>query len=193
MANLGNERWLENGALFMALLGLCSILISCRNTSSITAHSCKPGLTVEAASGRPDRIDLFGNDGQSDSVPFEAMQEPWEMIRTFQVVADQDMEQLLNFKTIEASKRATEVPMSPYRGALVLEDPAGNRPVLVAVKTDNRTIRISNARLSSPGEFVLDAIDFEDLCYITNRPLAEKILDMIGAEPAQIDRDRPKE
>ena len=70
--------------------------------------------------------------------------------------------------------------MSPYRGALVFEDPVAGRPVLVAVKADNQTIRISNTRLKNPSTFILDSRDFGDLCYITNKPLAEKLLSLMG-------------
>ena len=178
--------------VFGVLMGLCSMLASCKRSNPLTVYSCEIGAVIRIDGTSPAGADPFAEGGKADQTPFEELQEPWTILRTFHVEKDRDIDQLLDFRSIEPTRRESAIPMIPYRGSLVFEDPAGGRPVLVAVKADNQTIRISNTRLKDPSTFILDFRDFEDLCYITNKPLAEKLLSLMGPNNgAQTDGNKP--
>jgi hypothetical protein len=178
--------------VFALLLGLCSVLACCKRSNLLTAYSCEPGPMIRTDGISSGGSDPFAEDDKTDQTPFEELQEPWKILRTFPVKKDPDIDQLLDFRRIESSKRTSTVPMSPYRGALVFDDPAGGRPVLVAVKADNQTIRISNTRLKDPTTFIEDFRDLDELCYISNKPLAEKLLLIMRPnKPAKTDGDKP--
>ncbi len=171
-------------AISFALFGLSSMFASCKRTSSSTAYSCELGRTIRSDGTPPVGPDPFTNGDQEDPTPSDDLQEPWNIIRSVRVERDRDIDQLLNYKRIAQSERSSSVPMLPYSGALVLNDPAGGRPILVAVKTDYQTLRISNTWLKDPTTFILDKVDFDDRCYITDGPLAVKILSIMKAEQA---------
>ena len=178
--------------VFGFVLGLCSIFASCKRSGSLTAYSCEPGTMFRIDGTSPLSYDPFDDTGKVVETPFEELQEPWTILRTFRVEKDRDIDESLDFRKFEPSKQASAIPMIPYRGALVFEDPAGARPVLVAVKADNQTIRISNARLKNSSTFILEFRDFDDLCYITNKPLAGKLLSLIALGNAtQTEGDKP--
>src|SRR5690349_6127194 len=104
---------------FGVLLGLCSMLASCKRSNPLTAYSCEIGMMIRIDGTSPAGADPFAEDGKADQTPFEELQEPWTILRTFQLEKDLDIDQLLHFKRIESSRRERTIPMSPYRGALV--------------------------------------------------------------------------
>jgi hypothetical protein len=126
--------------------------------------------------GERSRLDPFADGSSSETDRFEELQESWAVIRKFQIVADSDLNRLLDYRAISLSEQSRTVPMSPYIGALVLEDNSGRGTVLAAIKSDRETIRISGGRHKADLTFVVGKEEFDDVRYIADKPLAAKLL-----------------
>ena len=159
------------------LCGLAVLNLSCKQTQHLTVYQCE--ATVRTGGGERAGVDPFADDSSSDADQFEDLEESWTVTRRFQVEADSDLNRLLNYKAIPSSDQSRAVPMSPYIGALVLEDDSGGGTVIAAIKTDRETIRLSGGRHRAASIFVVGEEEFDDHRFITDKPLAARLLTMM--------------
>ncbi len=156
------------------LCGFVLLDISCKQTQQLTVYQCKGVRTVRTDVA--ESADPFANGRSSDTDQFEDLQESWIVTRRFQIEADSDLSRLLNYKAIPLSEQSQTVPMSPYIGALAFDDNRGRGTVLVAIKTDHETIRLSGGLHKDPSTFVVGEEEFDELRYIADKPLAARLL-----------------